>query len=107
MDLLDVGDVTEDAVEVLLVLLNASRVSDARGVDDVDHLPSSNKDMRCGLLSCRLSLLKVFIVGRLSDVDVLTLPSFCGEGELGWDRCNHLCGSNLYTHSRKDGGVVA
>ena len=90
MDLLDVGNMAEDAVEVLLVLLDAPGVSDARSVDDVDQLVNKRKGMRCWLLSCGLSIFKVLVVGRLSDVDVLAIPGVCGEGELGWDRCNHL-----------------
>ena len=52
MDLLDVGDVRQDAVEVLFVLLNSPGVSDARGVDDVDQLVNKGKGVRRGLLCC-------------------------------------------------------
>ena len=88
MDLLDVGNVAEDAVEVLLVLLDAPGISDARSVNDVDPL---FRKVMCGwLLSCGLSIFKVLVVRWLPDVDVLALPGVCGEGELGWDRCDHL-----------------
>ena len=88
MDLLDVGNVAEDAVEVLLVLLDAPGISDARSVNDVDPL---FRKVMCGwLLSCGLSIFKVLVVRWLPDVDVLALSCVCGEGELGWNRCDHL-----------------
>ena len=90
MDLLDVGNVAEDAVEVLLVLLDAPGVSDARSVDDVDQLVDKRKGVSSWLLSCRLSFFQILIVRWLPNVDVLTLAGVCGEGELRWDRCDHL-----------------
>ena len=90
MDLLGVGNVAEDAVKVLLVVLDAPGVSNTRGVNNVDTFVHEKKAMCGRLLSCGLSIFKVLIVGRCPNVDVLALPGVCGEGELGWDRCDHL-----------------
>ena len=90
MNLLDVGDMAEDAVEVFLVLLDAPGVSNTRSVNNVDTFVHEKKAMCGRLLSCGLSIFKVLIVGRCPNVDVLALPGVCGEGELGWDRCDHL-----------------
>ena len=90
MDLLDVGDVAEDAVKVLLVLLDAPGVPNAWGVDDVDQLVDKRKGVSSWLLSCRLSIFQDLVVRWLPNVDVLTLAGVCGEGELRWDRCDHL-----------------
>ena len=90
MDLLDVGDVAEDAVEVLLVLFNSPGIPNARSVNEVDDLAILRKDMGGRLLSCRLSIFQDLVVRWLPNVDVLTLAGVCGEGELRWDRCDHL-----------------
>ena len=85
VDLLDVGDMTEDAVKVLLVLLHTPGVANARGVNDVDKLIPKDKGVSCWVLSCRLAILKVFIVSWFSNEDILALSGVCCEGELGRD----------------------
>ena len=56
VDLLDVGNVAEDAFKVLLVLFDTSGVSDTRGVNDVDDLLINMECVSGGLLSCGLSV---------------------------------------------------
>ena len=90
MDLLDVGDVAEDAVKVLLVLFNSPGIPNAWSVNEFDDLAILRKDMGGRLLCCRLSIFKVLVVSRIPDEDGPTLANVCSEGELGWARCEHL-----------------
>ena len=76
------GDVTKDAVKVLLVLVNSARIANAGSINEVDHPVLMNKVVGCRLLSCRLAGRKVLIFIWLPNVDVLALPGVCGEGKL-------------------------
>ena len=90
VELLDMGDVTEDAVKVLLVLVNSTRIADSGSINEVDHPVLKDKVVGCRLLSCRLAGRKILIFIWLPDVDVLALPGVCGEGKLRWNGRNDL-----------------
>ena len=90
MELPDMGDVTKDAVKVLLVLVNPARISNSRSINEVDHPVLKNKVVGCRLLSCRLAGSKVLVFIWPPNVDVLALPGVCGEGKLRWDGSNDL-----------------
>ena len=63
MEFADMGNVTKDAVKVLLVLVNTARISNARSINEVDHPVLKDKVVGCRLLSCRLAGRKVLIFG--------------------------------------------
>jgi len=90
MKLPDMGDVTKDAVKVLLVLVNPARISNSRSINEVDHPVFKNKVVGCRLLSCRLAGSKVLVFIWPPNVDVLALPGVCGEAKLRWNGSNDL-----------------